>query len=294
MNTKYHSIIVLLLTSVGLCATAWAGNPEGFTEPFRQLDLASADSGIVDTVHLNEGDQVVAKQVVAELKSEVLIASLSVADKLRSSQGKLNSAKAELKQRTVYVTKLLKLKEHVSQEELEKAMLEKEVAEAQLLTVQEDLEVRRLEYRRIEEEIERRKIRSPIDGVVIRIEKEEGEFVSASQPTVMTIVQLDPLLAVFSVMPEVSRGLKPGQNVKVQIGNNSVSNDAVVHFLSPVMDAQSGTVLLKVAIPNPAGRLPSGEKCRLLIGSEEAVPFTREAKRLRDGRPAEPVKESRN
>lgn len=244
--------------------------PEGFTEPFRQIDIAAAEAGIIDTIQVSEGDQVRAKQIVAELKSEVLTASLNVAGKLKEARGKLNSATAELKQRTVYLAKLHKLHQHASQEELEKASLEREIAEAQLLAVREELEVRDFEYKRIEEEIERRRLRSPIDGVVIKIEKEEGEFVSSSQPTVMTVVQLDPLLAVFSVTPEISNALVSGQKVKVQIGNSKTNIDAVVHFLSPVMDAQSGTVLVKVSVPNPKGRFRSGEQCHLIVA--DAIP----------------------
>lgn len=260
-------LICCAIACLAQAGTSRADAPEGFTEPFRQIDIATAEAGILKSVDVAEGDQVKADQVVAELQREVLLASLAVARKLKDAKGKLNSAMAELRQKTAYLEKLQKLLAHASQEELEKAGLEKEVAEAQLLAVREELEVRELEYQKIEEELERRRMRSPINGVVVRIDKEPGEFVSPAHPVVMTVVQLDPLLAVFSVPPDISNTLTPSQAVKVRIGASSTNTEAIVHFLSPVMDAQSGTVLLKVRIPNPAGRLRAGEKCRLVVGS---------------------------
>jgi RND family efflux transporter MFP subunit len=238
---------------------------EGYTEPFRQVDIAFGETGIVETIHVAEGDIVRPNQVLAELRREVLIASLAVAGKLKDCRGKLNSATAEVRQRNAYLAKLQKLQQHASPEELAKAVLDRDIADAQLLAAQEELEVRQLEYKRIEEEIERRRVRCPIEGVVVQIQKEVGEYASPTHPVVMTVVQLNPLIAVFSAAPEFTGTLKAGKNVKVQVGAATTGVDATVHFVSPVLDAQSGTVLLKIQIPNANGLLRSGDKCRLIL-----------------------------
>jgi multidrug efflux pump subunit AcrA (membrane-fusion protein) len=44
-----------------------------------------------------------------------------------------------------------------------------------------------------------------------------------------------------------------------------------VEFVSPTADAQSGTVRVRVRIPNPGETIPSGVTCRLLLadGTQE-------------------------
>ncbi|MDB5335319.1 MAG: macrolide transporter subunit [Planctomycetaceae bacterium] len=265
MQRLVISFLCISLTLFCHVQTVLADNLEGFTEPFRQIDIAFAEAGVIDTIQVSEGEVVRPNQVLAELRKEVLIASLAVAGKLKDARGKLNSAAAELRQRNAYLVKVEKLQGHVSSEELAKAVLDKDVAEAQLLAVKEELEVRELEYQRIQEEIDRRRIRSPIGGVVTQIQKDVGEYASPTHPVVMTVVQLNPLMAVFSATPQAAGTLKAGKSVKVAVGADTANADAIVHFVSPVLDAQSGTVLLKIQIPNANGKFRSGDKCRLML-----------------------------
>lgn len=258
-------ILCISFINSGYTSQLSADTLEGFTEPFRQIEIAFGETGIVETIHVSEGELVHPNQVLAELRREVLVASLAVAGKLKDCRGKLNSSIAELRQKNVYLAKLEKLQGHVSPDELAKAVLERDIAEAQLLAAKEELEVRQLECKRIEEEIERRRVRCPIEGVVTQIQKDVGEYASPTQPIVMTVVQLNPLIAVFSASPDIVGALKLGKNVKVEVGTLSRRIDATVHFVSPVLDAQSGTVLLKVRIPNPDGLLRSGDKTRLIL-----------------------------
>lgn len=265
MQRLVTSFLCISLTLFCHSRAVAADNLEGFTEPFRQIDVAFGEAGVIDTIHVSEGDVVKPNQVLAELRKEVLIASLAVAGKLKEARGKLNSAAAELRQKNAYLAKMEKLQGHVSPEELAKAVVDKDIAEAQLLAVKEEIEVRELEFQRIQEELDRRRVRSPIEGVVTQIQKDVGEYASPTHPVVMTVVQLNPLMAVFSAAPEVAGTLKAGKSVKVAVGADSANAEAVVHFVSPVLDAQSGTVLLKIQIPNANGKYRSGDKCRLIL-----------------------------
>jgi multidrug efflux pump subunit AcrA (membrane-fusion protein) len=38
-----------------------------------------------------------------------------------------------------------------------------------------------------------------------------------------------------------------------------------VEFISPITDAESGTVLVKVRVANPHGRFRSGERCKIRV-----------------------------
>lgn len=125
---------------------------EGFTEPYRDLDVASTDTGIVALINVKEGDLVQKDQVLGSLDQSLLKATLEIADRGRNAKGRVNSAQADVRLKTERVEKLKLLHErkHATQEELDRSLVEKEVAEAQLLAVQEEILVRGLEYDRIQ------------------------------------------------------------------------------------------------------------------------------------------------
>ena len=249
---------------------------EGFLEPFRRVDIASLEAGIIDKIGVKEGDVVSANQIVAELNCDVLIATLRAAEKARDSRGKLIAAEVEIKDRTRTLEKLATLREkgHSTQQELEQAELKKAIAEAQLLIVQDELAVRSLEAKRIEAEIERRRLRSPIDGIVVEVVKDPGELVSVNDAQVLTIVQLDPLICVFPISFAHSRSMPPGHKVQVQVGDGP-PREGTVAFRSPLVDPQTGTTKIKVHVPNPDKKLASGDRCQLLIdGKPKATAAT--------------------
>ncbi|MCA9218580.1 MAG: HlyD family efflux transporter periplasmic adaptor subunit, partial [Planctomycetales bacterium] len=120
-----------------------------------------------------------------------------------------------------------------------------------------------IEHRRIKAQLERRRIKSPIDGIVTVVSKDIGEFVSPTDPIVATVVQLNPLLVVFSVPKNDARTLKKGQRVPVTFDSKKV--EGFVEFVSPTTDAQSGTTKVKVRVPNPKLTYQSGDACQLVM-----------------------------
>lgn len=257
---------------------------EGFLEPYRHIDVAAPEAGILETISVAEGDRVQARQVLAELKQDTLRAALRVAESSRDARGKLDSAAAELKLRADLLQKLtaLQARSHATQEEVDRAGIEKDMAAARLLTVQEELEIRDLECRRIETEIDNRRLRSPIDGVVIRLAKDQGEYVSPNDPVVLTVVQLDVLKGVFSVPPAVAQSLRPAQAVELSVGEATTRVPAVVEFVSPLVDPRSGTVQVTAKVANEAESLSAGQRCRLLTGAPAAPLATDPAPQLKD------------
>ena len=253
-----------------LAGTASAAEIEGFTEPFRDLDVASTDVGIVSLINVKEGDVVQKDQILGSLDQTLLNATLEIADRSRNAKGRVNSAQADVRLRTERGEKLKMLLErkHATQEELDRSLVEKEVSQAQLLAVEEELLVRALEYDRIKVQLEQRNVRSPIDGVVIKVHRDVGEFVSVNDPVIATVVQLDPLIATYSVPSLLSREIKANSEVNMLVGDARLPAKGVVDYIAPVTDAQSGTILIKVRVPNPKHVYRSGEKCLLLMKGE--------------------------
>lgn len=227
---------------------------------------------IVAGLHVEEGDSVEKDQALADLNQDVLKAGVEIARAHRDAVSGLKSAESELRLRSERLTKLraLRLNENASEEEVNRAQLEFEVAEARLLQVREQLEIKRLEYERIRLQLALRTVRSPINGVVTERYRDIGEFVSPADPVVLTIVQLNPLRATFSVPVSDLKSIRKGQSISVRVEGVKKPVAANVDLVSPVINAESQTVRVKVELPNPGNQIRSGAKCFLDSGKAKA------------------------
>lgn len=244
---------------------AGAVEVNGFTEPYATIDLASAEVGVVAELHVHEGETVTKGQLLATLDTDVLQATLEIAKTQMQSTGKIDAAQAEWQLAASKLEKLrdLRTKGHASQSELERAEADCAVAEARLRMAREDQAVSSLEYKRIEAQLERRRLRSPIDGAVLKVFKDAGEAILPGSPNVLTLVALDPLRARFSVPGEHAGRFQAGAAVAVHFPESGQAAQGTIEVVSPVIDAKSGTVPVVVIIPNDGGRLRGGARCTL-------------------------------
>ena len=265
-NAKQAGHLAALVLTVMAASSLPAAEIESFTEPYRSIDVAAVDTGLIIAVHVREGDRVEPNQSLADLNQDVLRATLEIARVQRDATSSLKSAEAELRLKANRLKNFQELRKtsNATEEEVRQAELEKELAEAAVLAAKETLETRRLEYERIRLQLEQRTLRSPIDGFVTQVYKEIGEFVALTDPVVITVVQLDPLLVTFSV-PASSASLKKGQKLPLNVAGQKKPVEGTVELVSPVITADSQTIRVRVRIPNPGFRLKSGLKCRLRI-----------------------------
>lgn len=247
---------------------------EAFAEPYRTIQVATTDLGIVREVLVREGDSVEADQPLVKLDDELVKASLEIAKQNLASRGALNTAEAELRLQVARLAKLEPLARDgfARSDELERARSEKEVAAARVLTAQETLQVRQREFDKIQIELQRRTVKSPVQGVVSKLHREVGEFVAPTDPVLITVVQLDPLLATFSLKPAQASQLSVGLLVQVQFASQEQPVKGEIELVSPVTEARSGTVRVKVRIPNPQRACRSGDRCVLLGSNRTATP----------------------
>ena len=184
-----------------------------------------------------------------------------------NAEGQLDAARADLQMRKDRLEKLrpLRIEGHARQEEVDRAANEVTVAEANLRTALEDLVTRRLEYERTKTQIGRRTILAPITGVITEMHKDVGEFVAPNSPDLLTLVQLDQLLANFTLTSPQAAKLELNQKFTVTFFGG-VQTTGVVEFISPVTNAESGLVLVKLRIENAEGRFRSGERCKIRTG----------------------------
>src|SRR5262245_58528469 len=114
---------------------AKADSVDGFTEPYRTINAASSESGIVSKVLIRQGEAVRAGQPLVVLDDDVYQALLEIAKQQMEATGRLNAAKAEL---DLFHTRLVKLQElqavgQANQQEVDRARADVEMADGRLL-----------------------------------------------------------------------------------------------------------------------------------------------------------------
>ena len=215
------------LASLFLAAFAAAEDPAvlGYTEPYRIITVSAGEVGVIAEMLVKEGDAVKTGQVLARLDTAVLSAELEIAKAEAKLAATRNQRVLELVQST-----------RVTPEELEKARTELTIKQAQT--------------RRIEAMIEVRTMRSPVDGVVTEIKRDPSESISAANPQVLTVVQIDRLSVNLFLPPARVEQLKTGDKVELLLLDPERRVPSTVEFVNPTTDAASGTVRVKFAIEN--------------------------------------------
>ncbi|QDU51617.1 efflux RND transporter periplasmic adaptor subunit [Gimesia panareensis] len=261
--------IIMTVAGLLVCSPLHALEMEGYTEPYRTIRVATDETGIIDEIFVREGQAVPEGAPLLRLNNEVHNALLAVAEQNMLAQGRLESARAEqeLKQERLKILQSLRREGNARQEEVDRAQYESAVAKANVQTVQEDLVSRKLEYQKIKTQISRRTIRAPIAGVVSLLHKEQGEFVAPNSPETLTLVQLDQLLAYFTLTSQQAAQLHINDKIEITFKHNHSSTEGTIEYISPVTDAQSGTVLVKIRIDNQKGDFRSGERCTIQLES---------------------------
>lgn len=232
-----RQLALLLLCGLSL---ARADEPAilGYTEPYRTITVSASEQGVISEMLVEEGAATKKGQVLARLDTA-------------SFQAELEIAKAEAK---LQATRLKRLEElsaanRSTPEELDRARTDLLIKEAQV--------------RRIEAQIETRTLRSPVDGVVTEIKRDPSEAVSAANPHVLTVVQVDKLLLNLFLSPSRAATFQVGGNVNIKLLEEGVVVPAKVEFVSPVTDSASGTVRVKFVIENADGKHRSGGRSTL-------------------------------
>jgi RND family efflux transporter MFP subunit len=260
----FRCALLLLLSS----GSAMAEDYACLIEPRQVLKLATPVQGVVASVAVDRGDRVKKGQVVARLDSEVeeanlLIARLRAANdtEIASAQAKLDFLKHKLARKSQ-----LRNNQWGSMEELEEAESDTKVADAQLRENVLNLSQAKLEAQRADGLLRQRQILSPVDGVVTERTLGPGEFVN-DQAHILTIAEMDPL-RVETYLPLSFYGhIKVGDTAEV-LPEAPVAGryQAKVAVVDQVFDAASGTIGVRLELPNPDLRLPAGIHCRVHFG----------------------------
>lgn len=272
---KMTILLVMLLLPLGASVDAQTNRsmrqPEGFTEPFKTVIVASPESGVLQSLPVREGDTIKQSDVIATLDSQVLAVSVLAAKDKLNAQGKVRGATANRDSKAHHLQQIETLfqKQHASDLEVQQAQLEYDLAVANLETTTEEKSALQMELKRIEAQLERRRVRAPISGTILELPRQVGEAITASESHVATIVALDQLRVRYFLATQRAAGLQRGQTVSVSFPDTQQNADATVDFVSPVTDSKSGTVRVELLIDNSTRNYRSGLRC--LLGNTQTA-----------------------
>lgn len=219
-----------------------AGELECLLEPSMVVNVGSPVDGVLEQVNVDRGDQVRRGQVVARLQSGVEAASV-----------KLSEARVEFGRRKVERNETLYTKQLISAHERDEMVTEARLHEEEL--------------KRNQEILRQRTIVSPLDGVVVERRLSPGEFLRTDKSVVLRLAQINPLHVEVVAPASLFGSVRVGMSGTVSLAPFFPgSHRAKVVAVDKVIDAASGTLGVRLELPNPGNRIPAGIKCGVVFG----------------------------
>ncbi len=218
------------------------GELECLVEPFMLVNVGSAVDGVLEHVLVNRGDRVRKGQVVAKLQSGIEAAAV-----------KLSLARVEFGRRKLERSEILAEKQLISTQDKDELVTE--------------VRLREEELNRDEETLKLRTIISPIDGVVVERRLVPGEFIRSDKSVVLKLAQIDPLNVEVVAPARLFRSVRVGMTGRVSLAPFFPGTyQANVVVVDKVIDAASGTLGVRLQLPNPDSKIPAGIQCSVVFG----------------------------
>ncbi len=168
----------------------------GTLQPVNQVEVGSELSGMIERVHVDYNDRVTRGQVIAELDTVRLEAQVFQARaSLASAEARREEAHATVLETAARFRRCAQLaaRQLCSQEELDTLQAAQTRAKAGEMSAEAEVSVARATLDAFDTDLSKAKIRSPVDGVVLKREIEPGQTVAASLQTPVLFVLAEDL-----------------------------------------------------------------------------------------------------
>ncbi len=254
--------IAMLITSL-FTAMSVAEPMDCVINPNSSIELGSHQDGLLEEVLVSRGDRVVKGQPLAKLDSEMEVMNAQLARIRAESDTSLKSSQVQADFRARELTRLESLRDNqsVSTSVYEQAEIEHNLAALSVESAELEQEIARTERDRAEAQLERRTIKSPVDGVVVDVVMAPGEYVH-EQSTLMNLAALDPLYvqvyAPVAYYGQIQQGMAASVRPEPPVGGEYTATVAVV---DQVFAAASRTFGIRLELPNTDLALPGGVRC---------------------------------
>ncbi len=232
------------------------------TRPSMDVVLSSIQPGRIATVLFKEGDSVKAGQLLVQQDDAAEQVQLAQLKAQSEDTTQIRASEASLAQKRVDLEKLEKAAagKAATALEVEHAKLDVTIADLSLKLAQFEHEQASRKYEEQRIRVENMKFKSPIDGLIEKVDVEVGESVNA-MTEVVRVVQTDPLWIDAPVPLAQAVSLKAGMTARVEFpaaDGKAAAEQGRISFVGAVADAASDTLRVRIEVPNKAKR-PAGE-----------------------------------
>lgn len=278
--------MLVLLGVIGWGATAfWGGESQGVSlstvevdrgelrqtvlatgqlNPVTNVEVGSQVSGIIDEILVDFNSEVSRGDVLARLETSTFEANLSEAE------GQVSLAESALELAEIEIDRLRRLRDRnlVPQSEIDRAQATLRQAEA-------TLRIRTHAMERAQSELDRCTIYSPIDGIVISRNVDEGQTVAASMtaPVLFTIANDLTRMQINSHVPEADiGGIRDGQSVEFTVDaypGRTFTGTVIQVRNAPILEQNVVTYDTVIEVANPDRLLKPGMTATVTIITEE-------------------------
>lgn len=236
----------------------------GTIEPVTKVEVGTQVSGIIDKIYVDYNSQVHKGQVIAELDKTNLISELT------SAKSNLANAQSELDYQKANFDRYAKLFEKglVSTDDYENARLSYEKARQNIVVQQQNVT-------KAQTNIGYATITSPIDGIVLSREVEEGQTVASAMttPTLFYIAQdLTDMRVIADVDEADIGGVKEGQRVSFTVDafpDDTFAGTVTQVRLEATTESNVVTYEVVIAAPNEDLKLLPGLTANVTIYTAE-------------------------
>ncbi|TWI81598.1 membrane fusion protein (multidrug efflux system) [Lacibacter cauensis] len=226
----------------------------------QNVEIRTRVKGFIEHIHIDEGKEVTAGQLLFTLSSR------SFKEDLLKANAQLKSATAELKAMEVELknTKSLVEKNIVSKTELEMVQAKKEAVQAKIDEANSAIAMAKLNLSFTE-------VRAPFSGVINRIPNKRGSLVE--EGTLLTTISNNKEVFAYFNLSEsdylnyITAGkTEQFKTAQLLLANNSVYNHTgTIEISESEFDASSGNIAFRARFPNPGALLKHGGNGKIII-----------------------------
>lgn len=234
----------------------------GIVKPIYEGKLSVSTDGIVSKILLKEGDFIRKGQIILKLddklqRLETLRRKTILDDKTQEKSLELNLV--ILKDILVKKEQLYKDTKAVSLNELSQLRMQYINSKGELANLKANEVKEDIEYQISAEVLEYYKLKSPTNGIITKIEPQEGEWVQVGKE-IVHITNITTCFVEIDLEVSVLKDISVNSKVTVEVNNgvNIIKKEGRVNFISAVADSSSGLVRAKIYFNNKDNKVIPG------------------------------------
>ncbi|MBK5940123.1 efflux RND transporter periplasmic adaptor subunit [Halochromatium roseum] len=257
----------------------------GTIKAIQSVEVRARVEGFLNKVAFEQGRTVTADQLLYQIEQDQYQAALASAEgQLAASQAQLASAKATLEDKQADFERFAVLvkKGDTSQTNFDRAKAQRDEAQANVESAKASIKQAQAAIQQAKINLGYTTISSPIAGRIGATQYTEGNLVNPSSGTLATVVQLDPIRAVFSIPSAdfvrlqervAGDGAEEARDLFVPElilpTGKTYDQKGKVAFADNQVDPSTGTIPIYADFPNPDRILLPGQFVTALVRTAE-------------------------